>query len=62
MSLSLDAGYHDAIRVFRRDLLRHALTVSAGNRTHAARLLGVQRTYFMRLIRDLGADDIRPAA
>ncbi len=62
MALSLDAGYHDAIRVFRRDLLRHALTVSEGNRTHAAKLLGVQRTYFMRLIRDLGADDIRPAA
>lgn len=62
MSLSLTAGYHDAIRVFRRDLLRHALTVSEGNRTHAAKLLGVQRTYFMRLIRDLGADDIRPVA
>jgi transcriptional regulator with AAA-type ATPase domain len=62
MSSSLTAGYHDAIRVFRRDLLRHALTVSEGNRTHAAKLLGVQRTYFMRLIRDLGADDIRPTA
>jgi two-component system response regulator AtoC len=62
MARSLDAGYHDAVRSFRRDLLRHALTVSDGNRTHAAERLGVQRTYFMRLIRDLGADDIRPAA
>lgn len=62
MEQSLDAGYHDAIRGFRRDLLRHALTVSDGNRTQAAKLLGVQRTYFMRLIRDLGADDIRPTA
>jgi len=62
MARGMDAGYHDAVRSFRRDLLRHALTVSDGNRTHAAQLLGVQRTYFMRLIRDLGADDIRPAA
>ncbi|MCB9729123.1 MAG: sigma 54-interacting transcriptional regulator [Deltaproteobacteria bacterium] len=62
LSESLDLGYHDAIRGFRRELLRHALEMTAGNRTHAAELLGVQRTYFMRLIRELGADDIRPQA
>ncbi|MGM0574669.1 MAG: helix-turn-helix domain-containing protein [Myxococcota bacterium] len=62
LSESLDLGYHDAVRDFRRQLLRHALTTTEGNRTRAAELLGVQRTYFMRLIRDLGADDIRPAS
>jgi hypothetical protein len=62
LSESLDLGYHDAIKGFRRELLRHALEMTAGNRTHAAELLGVQRTYFMRLIRELGADDIRPQA
>ncbi|MEE2779351.1 MAG: helix-turn-helix domain-containing protein, partial [Myxococcota bacterium] len=60
LSESLDRGYQGAVRVFRRDLLRYALETTGGNRTHAAELLGVQRTYFMRLIRELGADDIRP--
>jgi hypothetical protein len=62
LSESLDLGYHEAIKGFRRELLRHALEMTGGNRTHAAELLGVQRTYFMRLIRELGADDIRPQA
>ena len=61
LSEGVDLGYHDAVRSFRRRLLRHALSTTGGNRTRAARLLGVQRTYFMRLIRDLGADDIPPA-
>ena len=60
LSEGLELGYHDAVRSFRRELLRHALATTGGNRTHAAELLGVQRTYFMRLIRELGADDIRP--
>ncbi len=50
-------GYHDAVREFRRDLLRYSLGLTAGNRTRAAELLGLQRTYFMRLIRDLAAND-----
>ena len=62
LARGLDLGYHDAIKGFRRDLLRHALERTQGNRTRAAEMLGVQRTYFMRLIRELGADDIPPAA
>ena len=61
LSESLELGYHDAVRSFRRELLRHTLRTTGGNRTRAAELLGVQRTYFMRLIRELGADDVRPA-
>lgn len=56
LSDSMDLGYHDAVRTFRRRLLVHALEVTGGNRTRAAELLGLQRTYFMRLIRDL--DDV----
>ncbi len=60
LSQSMELGYHDAVRGFRRELLRHALRTTGGNRTRAAEILGVQRTYFMRLIRELGADDVRP--
>ncbi len=57
LSESIEVGYHDAVRGFRRELLRHALGMTGGNRTRAAELLGLQRTYFMRLIRDLGATE-----
>jgi len=57
LSESVELGYHDAVRSFRRELLVHALEVCGGNRTRAAELLGLQRTYFMRLIRDLGATE-----
>jgi Nif-specific regulatory protein len=59
LSEGLDLGYHDAVRSFRQQLLVHALETTGGNRTRAAELLGVQRTYFMRLIRDL--EDAPPA-
>jgi DNA-binding NtrC family response regulator len=35
-------------------LSRGRLHQARGNRTHAARALGLQRTYLLRLIRDLG--------
>ncbi|MCB9736231.1 MAG: hypothetical protein H6745_26895 [Deltaproteobacteria bacterium] len=54
---SLGLGYHDAVKSFRRDLLRHALEQTDNNRTRAAELLGLQRTYFMRLIRDIDAPE-----
>ena len=47
-------GYHDAVERFKRDLLTRTLQAHAGNRTYAARALGLQRTYLIRLIRDLG--------
>jgi DNA-binding NtrC family response regulator len=46
-------GYHGAVCDFKRRLIEHALRAAAGNRTHAARVLGLQRTYLLRLIRDL---------
>ncbi|MBM3217910.1 MAG: hypothetical protein FJZ38_04385 [Candidatus Rokubacteria bacterium] len=46
-------GYHCAVSAFKRRLIESALRDAAGNRTHAARVLGLQRTYLLRLIREL---------
>jgi DNA-binding NtrC family response regulator len=48
------AGYHGAVSDFKRRLIEATLRQMHGNRTHAARALGLQRTYLLRLIRDLG--------
>lgn len=53
-------GYHDAVREFKIQLLTSALVIHDGNRTHAARTLRLQRTYLLRLIRQLGIDLPRP--
>jgi len=47
-------GYHRAVSEFKRRLIEATLYSARGNRTHAARALGLQRTYLLRLIRDLG--------
>lgn len=46
-------GYHGAVCEFKRRLIEATLHQVRGNRTHAARALGLQRTYLLRLIRDL---------
>jgi DNA-binding NtrC family response regulator len=47
-------GYHGAVSEFKRRLIEATLHQAQGNRTHAARALGLQRTYLLRLIRELG--------
>ena len=47
------ADYHGAVSEFKRRLIEATLRDAQGNRTHAARSLGLQRTYLLRLIRDL---------
>ena len=42
--------YHETVDQFRRLLLTHVLQACGGNRTQAARVLGLQRTYLVRLI------------
>ena len=59
LSEGLELGYHEGLDAYRHRLLLHALEVTGGNRTKAAALLGIQRTYFMRLIRNL--DGVPPA-
>src|SRR5689334_12754358 len=46
-------GYHGAVSDFKRRLIEATLQQARGNRTHAARSLGLQRTYLLRLIREL---------
>ncbi|MBI3028718.1 MAG: hypothetical protein HYY64_04315 [Candidatus Rokubacteria bacterium] len=55
-------GFRGAVEEFKRRLIEAALRRSGGNRTHAARCLGLQRTYLLRLIRDLGVSAPPPAS
>jgi hypothetical protein len=52
--------YHSLLSEFQIELIRRALAATNGNRTHAARLLGLQRTYLLRLMRDRGIVFPRP--
>jgi len=47
-------GYHAKVEACRRQLLQEALAQTDGNRTRAAELLGLQRTYLARLLRQYG--------
>jgi DNA-binding NtrC family response regulator len=46
-------GFHGAVSDFKRRLIEATLRHMQGNRTHTARALGLQRTYLLRLIREL---------
>ena len=48
--------YHDTVDRFRRALLTEVLQFTNGNRTKAARVLGLQRTYLVRLIGKFGVN------
>jgi DNA-binding NtrC family response regulator len=37
----------------KRQIVRRALRTSGGNQTHASELLGIQRTYLNRLLKEL---------
>ena len=56
-----DTSYRAAVVTFKRQLIETTLRDHAGNRTHAARALGLPRTYLVRLIRHLGVTATRPA-
>jgi hypothetical protein len=45
-------GFHGAVSAFKRRLIETTLTELGGNRTRAARALGLQRTYLLRLMRE----------
>jgi len=49
-------GFHEQINDYRRQVLLSALRRTNGNHTQAAKLLGLHRTYFLRLLQKL---DIR---
>ena len=45
-------GFHGAVTEFKRCLIEATLAQSGGNRTRAAKALGLQRTYLLRLMRE----------
>ena len=51
--VSSERPLHEAVRQFKRDLIAMTLEAARGNRSEAARRLGIQRTYLHRLIREL---------
>lgn len=51
---SAPVTWHAAIAAFKRALIERALADAGGNRTRAARSLGLQRTYLLRLMREMG--------
>ncbi|MEE9614421.1 MAG: sigma-54 dependent transcriptional regulator [Thermodesulfobacteriota bacterium] len=46
--------FHDAVESHKRHVIEQTLKKTGGNQTRAAELLGLQRTYLSRLIRQLG--------
>lgn len=48
--------YVDAVDAYRRALIRAALLRADGNRTHAAKALGMTRTYLQRVMANLGVE------
>ncbi len=46
--------FDSVVRGFRRQLLASYLRAHGGNRSQAARALGLQRTYLLRLMLELG--------
>lgn len=44
--------FHQVVEEFKRWSLESALSETRGNRTEAAKLLGIQRTYLLKLIRE----------
>jgi DNA-binding NtrC family response regulator len=53
---STDLSYHDGVDAARRDLIQKALAQAEGNRTEAAKLLGLHKTHLFRLLKSLKID------
>jgi DNA-binding NtrC family response regulator len=47
-------GFHDKVEAERKRIVQEALAACGGNQTKAAELLGLQRTYLARLIKQMG--------
>ncbi len=52
--------FHAQLEEFKRGLILTTLRRTSGNRTQAARLLGLQRTYLSKLVRELGVAAAAP--
>lgn len=49
-----ETGFHDRVESYRCEVLRKALEDHEGNQTRAAETLGLQRSYFARLLKKYG--------
>jgi len=49
-------SYRPAINALRKEMIMSALVKTSGNRSAAARLLGLEGRYFLRLMKSLGID------
>jgi len=50
-------SFHDALRAFKRDLVKSALAKHSGNKLQAAKDLGISRCYLHRLLNQLNVTD-----
>jgi DNA-binding NtrC family response regulator len=56
-------GFHEQTNAYRRQVLLSALRRANGNHTQAAKLLGLHRTYFLRLLQKLNVrEDVEKEA
>jgi len=56
IEVNVGASLKDANDAFRRTFITNTLKSTAGNRTKAAKILNVQRSYLSRLIKELEID------
>ena len=57
MATTSESGaYHDGVNAARKELVIKALRQTGGNRAAAARLLGLEAKYFLRLMKSLGIE------
>ncbi|MBU1241106.1 sigma 54-interacting transcriptional regulator, partial [Myxococcota bacterium] len=55
--LESNLPYKEAVDAFKRQYVREVLEKVGGNKSEAARLIGLQRPYLHKLIRELGVED-----
>src|SRR5205814_4524172 len=53
-------AFQDAVRSFKRELVRSALRMHSGNKLKAARELGISRCYLHRLLNQLNIAGVKP--
>ena len=55
---ALEGKFHESVKAFKRELVRSALRMQAGNKLQAARELGISRCYLHRLLNQLNINDV----
>jgi len=54
--ISVGISLEEALKKFKREFISRTLSLTKDNQSQAAKLLGIQRTYLNRLIKELGID------